>query len=189
MFREKRVIPIPVDTNNPKVLLLIDWENIFFSLFSKLGPDRVNLNERFRNLVEWTNNEIGELFGKSGFLFAPPHFSAYHQDICVRNQLKIMICPKRKIILSQKSDLEDTVDETIVWFAIMMIKHPDIKFLCLASGDNDYVPMLEEVKRLGVKIALIPPTINSLSKSKKLVKLVDINPRTNKKMILILDQL
>ena len=65
-----------VETPKNKVLLLIDWENVFSCLFNDFGPDRLNLDYRFKKLMEWIKAEIGELFGDHGFIFAPSHFTA-----------------------------------------------------------------------------------------------------------------
>lgn len=167
-----------------KVLLLVDWDNVFHSLFNDFGADRMNLEYRFEKLIEWVTNSVGDLLSSNGFIFAPEHFNAYHRQICVKNKLKIVICPKRQT----EAQIEDTVDETIIWFGKMMIKHPDVKFLCLVSGDEDFVPLLEEAKKNGIKVALVAPTINSLSTNKTVVRLVDNNPKNRKKMILRLDR-
>ncbi len=182
MFR-KKTTTAPTQTGS-KVLLLVDWENLFFTLFADFGPDRMNLDYRFEKLMDWIKSDIGELLSDHGFIFAPEHFAAYHRQVCVKSNLKIIICPKRQT----GEKLEDTVDETIIWFGNMMFKHPDIGFVCLVSGDEDYVPLLEEAKKKKIKIALVAPTLNALSTNKAIVKLIDMHPKTGKKMVLRLDQ-
>lgn len=167
-----------------EVLLLIDWENVFFSLFKGFGPDKMSLDYRFERLMEWIKDELGELLGGHGFIFAPEHFSICHRKICVKNRLRIMICPKRQ----NGDEVEDTVDETIIWFGKVMLKHPNVKFICLVSGDQDYVPLLQESQKNGVKIALVAPTLDSLSTNKVMVKLIDTHPESGKKMALVLSR-
>ena len=82
---------------------------------------------------------------------------------------------------------EDTVDETIMWFAKTMVRHPNFKFVCLVAGDNDYVPLFKELGRHRIYRALVAPTRDSLAKTKELVELVDKHPTTLKKMSIRLD--
>ena len=174
--------------DNNKVLLLIDWENVIYSLIG-LGPHEMDLSNRIKKLVEWVKKEIGELLGDNGYVFTPAHFAAYHREICVQNNLRIIICPKRKSCTIPPQKEEDTVDETLMWFGNMMLVHPDVKTICLVSGDEDFVPFLEQAKKLGKKIVLVPPTLSSLSASKKIVRLADKDEATGKPLILILSKI
>ncbi|MCX6719755.1 MAG: NYN domain-containing protein [Candidatus Staskawiczbacteria bacterium] len=176
------------------VLLLIDWDNLFFSLYERFGADEMHLESRIKNMIKWVNVEIGGLLGGYGFVFAPEHLAFHFQQICVKNNLKLMICPKRQLAEPKRNQKtgemiteEDTVDETIEWFARTMFYHSQFKYICLVSGDNDFVPLLQEAIKYGIRRAIIPPTIDCLSKSKELVDLADRNPLTLKRMILRLD--
>lgn len=188
--RRKATMPYSLSTPSGKVLLLIDWDNVFFCLYSMFKRD-IRLEYRLKRLTDWIKKEIGEIFSDHGFVFAPEHLAQFHQQVCVQNDLKLIICPKREIKDSEgKTEREeDTVDETIIWFGKMMMSHPDVKFICLVSGDDDYVPLFEEAEKHNIKRVLAPPTIDSLSKSKRLVGLVDKHPVTSKKMLLRLDTL
>ena len=170
-----------------QVLLLIDWDNLFISLlcfFEK--PDGIRIESRIKELISWIEKDLGELLGGHGFVFAPEHLSSFHQQICARNGLKLIICPKKPKDPNEEKE-KDTVDETIIWFANMMVDHPNFETICLVSGDSDYVPLFEEMGRCGIKRALAPPTLGSLSKSGDLVELVDLHPKTAKKMLFMLD--
>jgi hypothetical protein len=182
----------PLDANfqkeiKSKVLVLFDWENAFFSLFSEFGPNKLNLEYRIKKLMEWIKSDVGELLGGFGFVFAPNHFSSYHRKICIQNKIRIMICPK-EASKKKGEKARDTVDETIINFGNVMLRHPDVGFICLISGDEDFVPLLENSKKNNVKIALVAPTLNSLSTNQNIVKLIDCHPETGKKMALRLDQ-
>lgn len=177
-------------------LLLIDWDNLFYSLYSRFGAEEMRIENRIKILMEWIKKEIGELLGGYGFVFAPEHLTYFHQQICVRNKLKLMICPKRQLMAPKRNpktgDMEteeDTVDETVIWLTRMMLPHPSFKFICLVAGDNDYAPLFKEIERYGVKRALAVPTIDSLSRTKELIAVVDRHPATHKKMILRLDKI
>lgn len=179
------VIAIDEDVKIGEVLVLLDWENILYSLLG-LGPYEMDLAKRINALMEWIKHDIGDIF--DGYVFAPEHFTAYHRKICVQNNLEIMICPKRKA-KEKGAKEEDTVDEKLIKFGKKMLKHPDIKIICLVSGDEDFVPFLEKAKNKGVKIALAPPSLGSLSSSKKIIELIDLHPETGKKMVLVLSQI
>ena len=188
LFRKKAI--------DDKVLLLIDWDNLFLSLYCTFGVNEMQVERRIRGIIEWIKKDLGDIWGNYGFLFAPGHLSIFHQEICTRNNLKLIICPKRHLAIPKKNSKtgklmskEDTVDENIIWFAKTLAGHPHFKIVCLVAGDNDYVPMFEELGQRGIKRALAVPTIDSLSKTKKLVNLVDKHTETQKKMILRVDQI
>ncbi len=177
-----------------QVLLLIDWENLFYSVLTMFGVDKMHLRRRIGALQEWLSG-IGGLLGGHGFVFAPEHLSGIHQNICTEMGLRIMTCPKRQLSKSEPNpktgelqDRVDTVDETIMDFAMSFVGHPHFKTICLVSGDNDYVPLLETLRKQGVKIALAPPTVDSLARDKQLLRLADQNPLTGEKMIFMLDK-
>ena len=96
-----------------------------------------------------------------------------------------MTCPKED---GPNETLKDIVDDTIIWFAETMVGHRDIKWVCLVSGDGDYVPMLKRIKAEGIKIALVVPTVAAYSRLDNMAQLVDFHPKTGKKMSLSLDK-
>jgi len=186
----------PLSVVAKEVLLLIDWENLFFRLFDRFGAESMLIERRMAMLIEWTKQNVGELLGGHGFIFAPEHMSFFHQQICVQNNLRLMTCPKRQLTSPKRNQKtgemqteEDTVDETIIWFANLMMRHPNFRFICLVTGDSDFVPLLKEMGEHNIKRALIVPTIDSLSKTKELINLVDRHPGTHKRMILSLDKI
>ena len=185
----KKCKPPLLSATADKVLVLVDWDNLFFCLYKTFRVE-MHLDYRLKKLMEWIKAEIGEMLGDHGFVFAPEHLSPLHQQICIENNFKLIICPKKQIRdgRGKLTGEEDIVDETLIWFGKMMMRHPDVKFICLVSGDNDYVPLFEEASLYGVKRVLVPPTVDSLSRSKTLVRLIDKHPTTGKKMVLRLDQ-
>jgi len=182
----------PVTTE--QVLLLVDWDNFFYGLLERFGVGKMDIERRIKSLVRWTKG-IGGLFGGHGFVFAPEHLSILHQEICTRHDFLLITCPKRRLREPRRNpktwQLEnsiDTVDETIIAFAKMMIGHPNFKTVCLVSGDNDYVPLFEEMGSRGIRRALAPPSAGCLAKTGGLVDLVDKNPVNHRRMILMLDK-
>lgn len=169
-----------------KVLLLIDWDNLFINLFNDLGHERMQIEKRIEKMMDWIKTEIGELLGGYGFVFAPEHLSLFDRKMCTDNGLTIIISPKKEIPDSNKQ--EDTVDEKIIWFANLMADHPEVKYLCLVSGDSDYIDMLKDVKQKGVKVALVIPTMNSFSRMSGIALLADVNSK-KEKMVLLLEEI
>jgi NYN domain len=175
-----------MDEMDGEVLLLVDLENAIYS-FLGLGPGGMQISERIKKLMEWVDQEIGDLLGGKGFVFAPEHMTASDRKTCVQNRLQIMICPKKK---HKEKGLKskDTVDEKLIWFGKMMLKHPGVKILVLVSGDEDFAPLFEEAQKQGIKVGLVVPTIQSVSTNKVLVGFVDPHPKNQRKMFFRLDQ-
>ena len=178
-----------------KVLLLVDWDNLFISLMRKFRPEKLNIEHRIKILMRWTS-KIGELLGGRGFIFAPEHMSFAYKDLCVACGLQLIICPKKTLSKPEPNpktrrmeSVVDTVDATIIWYADMMLGHKDFKTICLVSGDKDYVPLFEKMRRCGIRRALAVPTTKSMATDRAIENLVDLNPITGKKMILRLDQI
>lgn len=179
-----------------QVLLLGDWDNIWYSLQTRFGVGEMDIERRMRELMKWINKNIGGLFGQSGFMFAPEHLSLIHQQICIEQGFKLFTCPK-KILTEPMEDPKtgkmktemDTVDDTIMWFAKSMVGHPNFKTVCLISGDKDYIPLLLWLKEHGIRIALAPPTLGSLAKDLELVGCVDESLITRERMLFVLDKI
>lgn len=168
-----------------KTLLCFDWDNFFGSLFRDFGPDNVRLEERVDKIFSWVNTEVGKIISIGGFVFAPEHLNILHKRIFLKHDFNFLICPK-------KEGGQDVVDENIISFCEWAMKHPEVGYLCLASGDNDYFPLFEKAGKLGVKRALVVPTLNCLAKipkGKRLVDLIDSHPLTGRKMVLRSDLL
>jgi hypothetical protein len=188
---------IKIETG-PQVLLLIDWDNLFHSIASFFeSVEEIRIEDRIAKIREWVDCEVGPLLGGHGFVFAPEHLSLAHQEICVKHGLKLVICPKKILAepernpkTGQMENEHDTVDETIIWFAQMMITNTAFDTICLVSGDNDYLHLFKQMKVYGKKRALVAPTNNSLAKNGDdlLVEQVDINPANRKMMLVLVDK-
>jgi len=183
----------PVETG--QVLLLVDWDNFWYSLFTRFGIGKMNIEDRIRALMGWVKT-IGGLWGGHGFVFAPEHLTSIHREICVNNGLWLVTCPKKQLTEPRRNRKSgrmetkaDTVDETLVNFAKMLTGHPRFKTLCLVSGDNDFVALFQFMHERGVKTALAAPTVNSLARTQELIKLVDEYSFKHGKMLLMLDNI
>ena len=174
-----------------KVLVLIDWDNLEICLRAAFGAGKIRIDQRIKQVMDWVEKEVGGLLEGYGFVFAPGHLNEIYRGICSSNNLRTVSCPKRKT--PDKNGSFDTVDETIIWFGKMMLKHPDVQFICIVSGDAHYLPLMEAAKKCGVKMAFAAPTVGSLSKQpstlKNILRLVDVHPITKRKMFVRLDTL
>jgi hypothetical protein len=181
--------------NGNKTLVLWDWDNFLMGLQTRFAPDEVKLSSRIEKLMTWIENECGELVevgGKEkGFVFAPEHLQPFYQDICVVNRLHLNTCPKRKI--ADENESMDSVDEEIIWFGKLMLRHPDIGCICIVSADQHFLPLLREAKESGLRIAVAISAKGSLSKQKPIIEdilfLVDKSPITGRKMFIEADKL
>lgn len=177
---------------NRKVLVLVDWENLFYCLYQKFQSNDARIDYRIKKLIEWIRTEIGETI--YSVVFAPDHMSDDQRKMMASNGFKIHFCPKRKLDKPERNpksglmeNVRDTVDEELIAFATMMMKHPDVGYICLVSSDGDFTPMMEEARKHNIKRVLAPITIGSLSRSQKLVKIIDTHPFTLKKMVFRMD--
>lgn len=182
--------PAQVKQNFKKVLLLIDWDNLFYSLFTDFGPEETLLEKRLTALLAWVKIKLGDLLGGHGFVMAPEHLSSYHQQFCEKNGLQVILCPKRQLKEPKRDPksgklitTEDTVDETIIWFAKMMFSNIDLGTLCLVSRDRDYIDLLKEAGKRGIKRALGMPSLTGLSRKKNLLPYIDKDPETSKLLL------
>jgi hypothetical protein len=172
-----------------KILLLIDWENLFYSLCDILGPIDMQLEQRIKKMMEWISVEVGEVF--AGFVFAPEHMNSIHQRICTELGFTFIVCPKKYLTVSQLNpktgfmiNILDTVDQGIIDFGTMMTGYSEFNTVCLVSGDSDFIPFLKLLKKHKKRIALVAPTTYSLSQDKQMENLADLSPKTGNIMFL-----
>jgi len=173
------------------VLLLIDWDNFRSTLQKQFGIGKVRLDQRIGRTLNWVKGELGELLAGHGFVFAPEHLNELFRKMCAKNNLRTVTCPKRDT--PDRNGSFDSVDETLIWFGKMMLAHPDVKCLCIISGDKHYIPLMEAAKKQGVSVAFAVPSRSCFSETpeiiKKIIGLISINPKTGKKMYVELDTL
>lgn len=180
------------------VLLLIDYDNLVLSLHNSYpSPHLMRIEYRLTKMMVWIRENLGLLFGAEevdrgikdgrGFLFSPEHITSARQTLCNELGLQIMVCPKRKQAERGKTIEVDTVDESLLWFGKNMIQHPAITTLCLVSGDHHFIPLLLEAGTRGIKRVIVSPAIGSLSA--EITEYADRDPKTQKRLILRLDEL
>jgi hypothetical protein len=185
-FRKRRSHPA-----GQKVLLLIDWDNFRSGLLKRFGSGQIRLEKRIQRLIGWLKDEAGELVDDYGFVFAPEHLNDLFRKMCTKNKLRTFTCPKRDVPDSDGS--MDSVDEVMIWFGKLMVRHPDVGFLCIVSGDKHFMPLMKVAVENNINVIFVAPSINCFSKTSeiidKIIGLTSINPETGKKMFIKLDEL
>lgn len=161
-----------------KVLVLLDWENLQSSTVS-IPPEKFSLQVGLEKLIEKITSEVGKIVGI--FVFLPPHLVSTIGERLKKEGFFIICCPKIK----GKDGVErDTVDEELMRFGRKMIAEiPDLTHLCLGSGDQDFIPFLQEARHQGLKIILISGTLQSLSK--EIIRFAVKDPKTRKRRVFL----
>jgi len=161
-----------------KILVVVDLENVTFHLF-KSQDKEVDPSDVFAAAVEKIK-AIGQVYGI--FLFLPPHSEPKGSELLRKTpDCFMVVCPRE---ISEGISM-DTVDKTIKKFCEKVVTQmPDITHLCLFTGDKDYIPMLETLKKEGLKIMIVGGEKTSLSP--KLKRVADKYPRGNKEMVFLL---
>ncbi len=176
-----------------RIIILFDLENCTISLGNTYGPGEIQLGARLARLRSWLERNFGHVLG--GFVFSPAHIGEHYLTVCRRNNLFVIFCPKEcleipeyEIKKGKMITVRDTVDSTLMEFGKMMFDHSDANCLCLVSGDDDFVPLLEAAKERNIKRIIVPPTLGSLSKrAKGLVRLAD--QENGRKLVFPLDRM
>ena len=182
---------IPGVQTRPKIIGLVDFENILFSLpvMHLIHPGgRLPLEAAFEEFIKWLE-EIGEI--KSIFIFGSEK-SIFSRRI---NLYKLnwfpILCPKIKRLVPKSgyqfgSELEgsqekDTSDAILMRFWSMLNDLSGWDILCLASGDIDFAPLARETLRRERKIAIA--AVGEVPLSKELKETASIDPKTGKPMV------
>lgn len=168
MLRKKRP--------NNKVLLLIDWENLLSSTVS-IPPEKFSLDAGLNNLIEKITQEVGIIIGI--YVFVPPHLVSTWGEKFKKEGFFIICCPKIK---TKTGEEKDTVDEELSRFGMKMVAQiSDLTHLCLGSGDQDFIPLLQEAKQRGLKIIIATGNLQSLSA--ELIRFAEKDPITGKRRV------
>lgn len=164
-------------TNN-KVLIVIDWLNIYMNLSPIKLPSLTDLDRVQKQIAQ----EVGEIVNV--FVFAPPHLTSLEWETFYEEGFYIIDC--RSIKTKDGKD-KDTTDEILINFVKDMVaRMSDITHICLGSGDKDFCKALRKTMRAGLQLMIIAGDLNSLSQD--LIDVADVNPLTGKKMAYVITQ-
>jgi len=146
-----------------KALVLIDFENLLLALETEsdkilLEEKTPTLTERLNELTKRIAREVAEVVAVFVFI---PRFSTMWSKEFHKSGFFMIYCPK---ILNKESQEVDTVDETMIQFGQLMIQQiPDLTHLCIASGDQDFIPLIRQAIQKGLKTIVVPGSNRSLS--------------------------
>lgn len=161
-----------------KILVLIDFENLQKNLETTPIPEKFSITAGFDKLFKKISQEVGEI--DSVFIFVPQHAASVWGETFHELGFFTLFCPEVKNKSGRKID---TTDETLIAFGKKMINQiPELTHLCLGSGDKDFIPLVREAIRKGLKIIITAGDYNSLSS--ELIKLVDKKPDSTKMVYL-----
>jgi len=157
-------------------LVLLDLENLLLNTDST-GPFGFSLVGGFTKIIR----KLGE-FGRvvEVFVFGPPPAINLNLDILSQMKFWAIVCPK--VVVEKTGPRIDTVDSEMIEFGKEMIAEMgDLSYLCIGSGDQDFLPLVKEAERSGLKIIIIAGNEKSLSK--ELAKFACRNPISNERAI------
>lgn len=147
-----------------KVLVLLDWENLLYSLTPLLGD--LSVFEILLRAIKKISREVGEIINI--FVFTSPHLASVWGERFYEERFFVVSCPK---ITTKKGETKDTTDEILAEFVRQMIENLNFSHLCIGTGDRDLSKLYHEAMRKGLKTITIASSEGSLSS--KLIPLSD----------------
>ena len=156
----------------PQIIVLLDLENLIFK--AGLPPPGRSPIVAFENLIQELK-KIGEI--ALGLVFTPRHLLTTYAEFFQEQGFFLVTCPKM-------GD-EDTVDQNLIALGEQLIEEmPGLTHLCLGSGDDDFIPLLEKARHK--ELPIIIAAGDSVSLSWRISRMAWVDPKTNKKAIFIL---
>ncbi|MCX6759778.1 MAG: NYN domain-containing protein [Candidatus Nealsonbacteria bacterium] len=149
----------------PKIIGLVDLENILFSLPVMHPDERFLLEAAFEKFIEWLDG-IGEV--KSIFVFGSEKSIFGRRANLYKLNWFSILCPRIKRWVpksgyqfgseSEENQEKDTSDATIMRFWELLHDMPGWDILCLGSGDIDFAPLAKETRRRKKDMAIAAAT-------------------------------
>lgn len=171
LWRRKKVRKIG------RVLVLLDLDNLVLNL--NIHTEAFSFGERLDVLMRELG-AIGQI--ENVFVFASPATASLHLETLFRHGFWTMPCPRLR---NKEGQERDTVDQTLMDFGRRMFAQMHgLTHLCLGSGDKDFIPLLREAVRRGLKIILVAGNTTSLAL--ELIDHADFFPEQRRKMVFIL---
>lgn len=157
-----------------QILVLIDFDNIMLNL--DVPPESFSLTEGFDRLIQELG-KVGDIM--EIFVFAPPQTALAHLETFHKHGFFTIPCPRVK---DKTCVARDTVDATLMEYGRKRIARMQAgDYLCIGSGDKDFIPLVRRAIGHGLKIIIVAGNINSLAS--ELIGFVDKHPILPKKMV------
>lgn len=162
----------------PKILVLLDIKNILDNSLPA-SEERVSPKAGFDRLMK----ELGKIGQVDDvYIFAPLHIASQYQKLFYELGFYTIACPRITNKLGQEVDATDSV---MIDFGKKMIsQNPNLDYLCVGSGDKDFLPLIRKARQSGLKIITIVGC-NIRSLAEEIIPLVDNHPGSKKKMVLL----
>lgn len=144
-------------TSRNKILVLLDLENILLN--TNAGPFEFSLVDGFTKIIR----KLGE-FGRvvEVFVFGPPSTISINLDSLYQMEFRAIACPR--VVVEKTGPKTDTVDSVMIDLGKKMITEMgELTHLCIGSGDRDFLPLVRETERSGLKVIIVAGNEGSLS--------------------------
>ena len=151
---------------HPKMLVLIDLENILLSVrdfgdISSMAFPRQKFDEIVGRL-----GKIAQIV--ASFVFGPTNTITRHGDYLRELGFIPVHCPLMVNIKERgpSTDKRDTVDPVLIETGrTMMSLLVGLTHLCIVSGDSDFTPLARDAQRRGLDVVVVAGSRLSLSKN------------------------
>ena len=160
----------------PKILLLVDFENLFINVRDEIPPEKFSIEGGFNRVIRAITEEVGEIVGV--FAFLPSDRALVWDKDLYELQFNIVLCPRIK---NKEGVEKDTTDSRLLELGEWLINHLELSHVFIGSGDKDFSPLMKKAAQKGLKKGVVAANLKSLSS--KLIQLTDTNPSTGKKMV------
>jgi len=175
LFRKPRGIR-GKNNEQRKIVVVVDLENMIANTELPPGAD-FTLNQALADLMQKLAN-MGDIVGK--FVFTPPHRIPAFEKFFSEHRFFIIACPKAQTAEGTK----DTTDQTIMDFCRQVAAEiPGITHFCLCSGDADFIPMIEILKKKGMKIIIASGNLRALAGD--LIRLAEPNESGGRRVFIL----
>lgn len=133
------------EIDHRSVAVFIDVENIHYSTVNEYGDS-----------PDWAR--IVDLCKQQGRISSIQAFGDWRNEFAddvekmQRSGIQVKFVPRGRQGKKSKSSLDSYL---IVSAMTLFFQHPNIKTLILASGDRDYIPMIDELRAMGITVIIL----------------------------------
>jgi len=165
-----------------KILVLVDLENLLKQVTSiNIRPEQFSITTWFDSVLRRISRDVGNVEATDVFVFAPPHLAQPWAEIFYRLGFQIVLCPI--VPTKDGKGIINTTDERLIEFGKAQSRL-GYSHLCLASGDKDFVGLVREASRQGLKIIIIIGSWRSAAQ--ELLSLADKKLDGSERMVYLL---
>jgi len=159
-----------------KILVVVDLENMIAN--TELPPGAgFTLHQALLGLMQKLA-DLGDIVAK--LVFTPPHRIPSFEKFFSEHGFFIVACPKVQTAEGPK----DITDQVIMDFCQQVVAEiPKITHFCLCSGDADFIPIIQILRKKGVKIIIASGNLRALSGD--LIRLAEPNGSGGRRVFIL----